>query len=288
MGFDTKRGLVTVGADRFLFSDPAIESRKAIKVHYYCPRRANKSSAVVFALHGFDRAASYFRDCWVEQAERFDLIVIVPEFDATSFPDAAHYNYGNVRASEKDGSAFKAQEFWTFFIVDRLFDELRDMLRSDRTSFSLFGHSAGAQFAHRYLALAGCRRVDLAVCANAGWYMLPDRGLPYPAGAGGLVFSDDDLRRYLASPLVLLLGEADSDETVADLPTNPEAMAQGPNRLSRGRFYYSKCKDIAQRLNTKLAWQLVVAKGVGHDDQQIAEPAAKLIAGNSGQLATLS
>lgn len=277
---------IEVGSGKFLFSDPAIESERKINIHYYCPQRSNKSSPIVFILHGFDRAASYFRDCWIDHAERFDLIVMAPEFDVTSFPESAHYNHGNVRASEKDGGHFNPRDRWTFFILDRLFEDVRKAVGSDRTSFSLFGHSAGAQFAHRYLALSGTPRVDLVVSGNAGWYMLPDRDSTYPAGVGGLDFTDSDLRAYLAKPLVLLLGESDNNEAAAGLPTNPEAIAQGPHRLSRGRFYFRTCKGIAQRLNRDFAWRLVGAPGVGHGDREIAEPAAKLIAGRADLLDT--
>ena len=252
-------------------------------MHYYYPRNADKGSPIILLLHGFDRAASYFRDCWIDHAERFGLVVLAPEFDATSFPSAAHYNYGNVRAPAEDGGHFNPRHGWTFFIVDRLFEHVRKAIRSDRQSFSLFGHSAGAQFAHRYLALTGAPRADLIVSGNAGWYMLPDQSLAYPAGLGGLNFPDDGLRKYLARRLVLLLGEADNDEAAAGLPNDPEAIAQGPNRLSRGRFYFSRCKDAALRLRTPFAWRLVTAPGVGHDDSAIAAPAAKLIAGSVGR-----
>lgn len=281
MKFGIVRGPIEAGSGQSLFSDPAIESERKINVHYYCPQRINKSSPIVFILHGFDRAAAYFRDCWIDHAERFGLIVMAPEFDATSFPEAAHYNYGNVRAWEKDGGHFNPRARWTFFILDRLFEHVRKALGSDRTTFSLFGHSAGAQFAHRCLALTGAPRVDLVVSGNAGWYMLPDRGSTYPAGIGGLDFADDDLRAYLARPLVLLLGESDNDKAADGLPTNPQAMAQGPHRLSRGRFYFATCKAIAQRLNTDFAWRLVAAQGVGHGDREIAKPAAALIAGSA-------
>jgi len=279
MNFGIDSRLIKVGAGKFLFSDPAIESERTMDVHYYYPQGANKNSPIVFLLHGFDRAAAYFRDCWADHAERFGMVIVAPEFDITSFPEPAHYNYGNVRASEKDGGRFNPRDRWTFFMVDRLFDHVRKAIGSDRTTFSLFGHSAGAQFAHRYLALSGAPRVDLVVSGNAGWYLLPGRSSTYPAGIDGLDFADSDLREYLAKPLFLLLGEADNDEAAADLPTIPEAIAQGPDRLSRGLFYFRTCKDLADQLNTNFAWRLVTAPGIGHDDREIAEAAAKLIAG---------
>ena len=34
----------------------------------------------------------------------------------------------------------------------------------------MFGHSAGAQFTHRYMLLSKDKRISNAVVANAGWY----------------------------------------------------------------------------------------------------------------------
>lgn len=268
-----------IGSGRFSFADPALGAGAAMSVHYHCPDDVGADAPIVFLLHGLDRAAAFFRDCWVEHAERFGFVVVAPEFDAARFPDIAHYNYGNVRAPEHEGGSFEARERWTFLVLDRLFPAVREAVGSRRTTFSLFGHSAGAQFVHRYVALTGGALVDLAVCGNAGWYMMPDRGLPYPAGLGGLAVSDDDLRAYLAKPIVLLLGEADNDPAGIGLPSSPAAAAQGPHRLARGRYYFEFCRREAERVNAAFAWRLVTVPGVGHGDREIAAPAAELIAG---------
>ena len=85
--------------------------------------------------------------------------------------------------------------------LERAFDRA-GLTGSRAAAYVLFGHSAGAQFAHRLVALLGAaaarrrrrgaspppHRVGRCVCANAGWYSMPT--LPpahaFPYGLGGL------------------------------------------------------------------------------------------------------
>jgi pimeloyl-ACP methyl ester carboxylesterase len=224
-------------------------------------------------MSGFDRAAGYFRDCWVSAAEELNILVLAPEFDQERFPGAPEYNYGNVGAAD----GLDSREAWSFAIIDRLFCDVKRATGSDRPGFVLFGHSAGAQFAHRYLAFADQDLAELVIAANAGWYLRPDPGIAYPAGVAGMGFGGEDLRRFLASPLVILLGDADADENARDLPRNPEAVAQGPHRLARGLSHFAECKALATRLGAPFGWRLVVAPGVGHDDAQVAVAASDVL-----------
>lgn len=55
-------------------------------------------------------------------------------------------------------------------------------------------------------------RVKAAVAANAGWYTMPSKDEKFPYGFGGCDdFNEEDLVKFLNAPLVLLLGEADTD-----------------------------------------------------------------------------
>ena len=53
-----------------------------------------------------------------------------------------------------------------------------------RRGYALYGHSAGGQFVHRYVAFADAPRMESAVAANSGWYTMPDDGA-FPYGWGG-------------------------------------------------------------------------------------------------------
>ena len=56
--------------------------------------------------------------------------------------------------------------------------------RSPARMFSLHGHSAGAQFAARYL-IAHPGRLDHVILSAPSAYPLPDPGVAWPNGMGG-------------------------------------------------------------------------------------------------------
>ncbi len=267
------------GAGSFVFHDDgAAPSPRSMRVFSFCPRSAGPHTRIIVAMHGVDRAAAEFRDLLAPQAERNGQIVLVPEFDPDQFPGVHAYNFGGVRLPPPD-NAVLPRDHWSFAVIDRLFRHVQDAIGSSRDSFGLFGNSAGAQFVLRYLALNVAASVDLAVAANCGCYMLPDLAKDYPDGMGGVGLDQSHLRRYLARPLVILLGDADNDPDAPDLPRWDEAMAQGPHRLARGRWHFQHCARLASSLGVGLGWKLQIAPGAGHVDQLIYDQGADILNG---------
>jgi poly(3-hydroxybutyrate) depolymerase len=266
------------GSGSFVFRDGAAGTRGSMRVFHVRPRSLARDPRIVIALHGFDRAAEAFRDTLAGEATRRGLIVLVPEFDRAAFPDAYAYNYGNVVAASP-GTAVMPRDQWTFGIIERLFQQVKAALRSDRETFSLFGNSAGAQFVLRYLALNDAAAVDRAVAANSGWYMLPDLTVRYPDGMGGIDLDENCLRRYLGRDVTILLGEADTDSNAPDLPRMEAAIAQGPHRLARGLWSVSHCKQVAARERIPFGWTVEIVQGAGHVSQPIYDRAVAILAG---------
>ena len=64
------------GAGDFVFSDLAASARDSMRVFYFCPQRTKPDTQIVIAMHGFDRAASAFRDSLITVAERLRLLVM--------------------------------------------------------------------------------------------------------------------------------------------------------------------------------------------------------------------
>jgi hypothetical protein len=62
--------LMDEGLGSFVFSDDAAGTRRSIRVFFFRPRSCVRDTRIVIAMHGFDRAASDFRDVLVDQAER--------------------------------------------------------------------------------------------------------------------------------------------------------------------------------------------------------------------------
>ena len=117
----------------------------------------------------------------------------------------------------------------------------------------------------------------MAVAANAGWYTLPLFSEPFPYGLAGTALTGTDLRENFAKPLLILLGDADTDPNHKDLRRTPEAMRQGMHRFARGQHYFRVSEEEAKRLGAGFAWRLATAPGVSHPNKQMSEHAARLL-----------
>lgn len=269
---------IDAGADRFLYKDPAAATGKSLWVWTYKPKTFMSDSPIVFVMHGVKRNADVYRNNWISLADYHGFLIVAPEFSRDDFPGSWHYNLGNVmyRSDSSGTLAANAERYWSFPIIDRVFEQVRDLTKTNRTSFSLFGHSAGGQFVHRYMTFTGGSRVDLAIAANPGWYTMTNRTEKFPYGLGGTKLTEDDLRRLYARKMVVLLG-ADDTRRGTYLRTTVEADRQGANRLERGRTYFADARRNAKALGMPFNWKLQTVPGVGHKNAGMAGPAAKLI-----------
>jgi hypothetical protein len=167
--------------------------------------------------------------------------------------------------------------------VEYVFDLVRGSLGGGQNGYFLFGHSAGAQFAHRLLTFLPAPRVLGAVAANAGWYTLPAASdsimhrVPYGL-AGGPPVAPDGLMRLFRTPLVVLLGEYDTTTAATDdlVRGTPQAEAQGPNRLARGLHYYAVGEAQAALLGAPFTWRLAIAPRAAHDVAEVIQSAGFL------------
>lgn len=268
---------ITEGSGRYVFDDPERPGQPGIPVWYHRPEGYTDTKPVVFVMHGMGRNADEYRDNWVAQSDARGFLVVAPEFAMEHFRDDWPYSLGNL-AHEQDGKVvLNARKDWSLPIIDRIFADACRRAGSRRETFSLFGHSAGGQFVHRYMTFADTGLVDLAIAANPGFYTLPVRDEPFPYGLGGADVEDDAVARYFGRPLVILLGEADTEQGTS-LRQTPEAMRQGPHRFARGKNYFSVARSEAERLGVPFNWRIESVHGVGHENAKLAGPAAAIIA----------
>lgn len=249
------------------------KERPALKVWYTLPDKAGKETPIVFALHGMTRTAEATRDAWAPAANERGMIVVTPEFDTKSYPKAAQYNLGNTQ--DGNGKAIPADQ-WTYRVIEELFDEMKKRTGSTASEYSLYGHSAGAQFAHRLLLQLPKARVKRVISANAGYYVMPDEG-PFPYGMKASGISPEQECRAYGVPMTVLLGEQDNDPAHHQLNNTPDAKAQGAHRLARGETFFSATKKRAAALKCKFAWELKTVPGVAHEFAKMAVAAAKLL-----------
>lgn len=246
----------------------------AVPVWYQLPPQVDAATPVVFVLHGVGRDADRYRDEWADLAQQHGLIVVAPEFSARAFPGSRGYNTGHILAA--DGT-LRPRDQWSFAVIEPLFDHLRERFGSRAARYTIYGHSAGAQFVHRYAMFLPDARIDQAIVANAGWYTMPDTATAYPYGVAGTPIDTAGLAAALALPLTVLLGTSDTSTADPNLRQTPPARAQGPHRYARGLTFFSAGASAATRLGAPFGWRLEFAPDIDHSNAHMAKVAARLI-----------
>lgn len=256
--------------DHFVFE----QAGHHVKVWYYQPADAGADLPVVIVMHGHLRNADVYLEDWSQLAAQHRFLLVAPEFSEAEFPGARGYNLGN---EPGPGGRPRPRDEWAFNMIEPIFDAVRQRTGNRSERYALFGHSAGAQFVHRFLFFVPRARVTRVVAANAGWYTLPDFAVPFPYGLEGTPVTEADLKVALGRRFTILLGDADTDPHARDLRRTREAMAQGANRLARGQNFFRHAQAAAAAGGVPLGWSLATAPGVSHSDQHIAPFAVPLL-----------
>jgi poly(3-hydroxybutyrate) depolymerase len=246
------------------------------EVRVYASRPLDLASdrPVVFVMHGMKRNAREYRDQWHQLAVDNDFLLVVPEFDERQFPGPAAYDLGGVFDAS---GARRMPEQWSFALIEPLFDDVRKRFSMTTTHYSLYGHSAGAQFVERFLLYVPGARVSRAVAANAGWYTMPEFDQAWPYGLERSGVSEQALARMLQFPLTILLGEEDMDTDDPRLRMTPEALLQGRSRLERGSQFLETGRKAAARLGIPFGWRLQTVEGADHDNRLMAPAAVEYL-----------
>ena len=276
------------------FHDPRSERLRPMRVFAYFPEavRTGKQTSVLFVMHGVHRNAeemfqqivppdkSCSRDPLVNKRllpELHNFVLLLPEFSAALFPERNAYNFGNVFRNAGDLPDTKSphsEAEWSFTAIERIYEAVKVAAALNTEGYVLWGHSAGAQFVHRLIAvksndremLSGTRHLLRAVAANAGSYTMPSFQEEYPFGFGGLSsIGITSIASFLHAPLLVLLGLADTDPFHKTIPTDRQAQQQGINRLQRGLSFYSSGLEYAREHRTFFDWQLALVPGVAHN-----------------------
>lgn len=225
---------------------------------------AYKDGPLIIVFHGLQRNAEGYRDYAKPLGDRFGALIAAPHFETNRFPTEAYQRGGVTK-----GRVVQPRDEWTFSLVPLLADELRHVAGRPDMPHYLIGHSAGGQFLERLTAFTdtGARRI---VAANPGAHIFPTRDADFPYGFGKLpdeLGGDAALKRFLAQPLTLFQGTADTGE--ANLDKSAPAMKQGATRIERGRENFRRAQELAKAKGWPCNWTLVEAPGIGHDSAKI-------------------
>jgi pimeloyl-ACP methyl ester carboxylesterase len=221
---------------------------------------------LLVVCHGMLRNADLYCTNAVTLARRFNMLIAAPMFDTNQFPGDG-YHMGGVM---KRGVA-QPPENWTYQFIPEVINAVRKREAKTNLPYYLIGHSAGGQFVERYAALmpSGAERI---VAVNPGSDLFPRRDWKFGYGFGGLPsgLSDDAaLQHYLAAPLTLYLGLADTDPQHPELDRSAAAELQGRYRLERGRECFAYAQNLAQEHGWKFSWVKVEVPGIAHDAQEM-------------------
>lgn len=246
-----------------------------IRVWFHLPTQFTPDSPIVFVMHGVGRDADRYYAEWRDYAEQYQFALLVPEFSQRDFPKAAGYNLGNVFDTE---GHVNPDTLWSFSALDPIFEAFASRVGSNRDAYRLYGHSAGAQFVHRFLFYKPNAKTEMIISANAGWYTLPKNSVEFPYGLKGSGINEATLSPALQKNVIVLLGDEDTDPNHRSLRRTPEALAQGAHRFERGHTFYSTAKNLAAKANNPFTWQRVIVPGAEHSNAQMAAAAAPLLA----------
>lgn len=227
-----------------------------------CPPRL-----VLAVFHGLGREAGPYRDEARPLADPLCAIVVAPEFDDERFPTSTYQRGGVVRHG-----TFLSPGTRTVDMVAPLIAWARAASGQPNLPYALIGHSAGGQFLSRVAAYTAPDAMRIVIANPSSW-VLPSLTENAPYGFGKVPNAEPALRAYLARPITVLLGGSDTGRR--NLSSEPEAVAQGDNRLMRGRNTFAKAQAVAREHGWAFGWTESEVPGVGHSaTQMFASPQA--------------
>jgi pimeloyl-ACP methyl ester carboxylesterase len=212
------------GPAGYIYFPPSVASNTAgakilVSVHGYSGRTHDK--------RGKDRVRKA-TERWVVLAEEERWIVLAPHFTERWFG----------KEWQRLGFSGRRTDTHLLGLIRDLGESIPGLITK---RFLLFGFSAGGQFVHRFAAFHP-DRVLRAVAAAPGWYLWPDRGLPYPLGIGPGSLPgghNTQLARFCQKPILIVVGENDNEQGAYRRHYkgyNLDSL-QGKGRLKRSKYW---------------------------------------------------
>lgn len=278
--------IINEGTGTYTLTGGKENEHKTITVHYYKPKKFNQESKVLLIIPGSGRNGDSYRDSWIEESEKHNILILSPSYTEKEYPYEDYHLGGivkdvNTRESitfiKNTNQVFLDEEkasiklnldstTWIYQDFDRIFDETMKALNSSQKKYDIFGHSAGGQILHRFAIFHTKSKANKIIAANSGSYTLTDFETKYPFGIEDLNLSEKDLKKSFLQKLTIFVGELDNEnETSGILLRSKTVDKQGLHRLARARFFFKIAKEKAKKMNCKFNWELRVVPNVGHN-----------------------
>lgn len=264
-----------------------IEKDYLMNVFTYIPKTNIKDMKIIFVMSGCLRDALNYLKFWIDTANKNNYIIIAPEFDKKHYSIADH-EYGNMIDIKYD---YKSQDIytpimdysekikdegeWTFSIIDDIYLKFIHENDIKDEGYTIFGHSSGSQFAHRFMMFGNSKYCKLFLCANAGLYTFYDDTKDYPYGIKNLGKYHKRVLDALTKKVYILAGESDLKTNLLNsLPMNNE---EGINRYERANNYFNSAKKMAEKNKIHFNWNFISMPKVGHNFKEVIPFATNII-----------
>ncbi|WP_394202643.1 DUF4124 domain-containing protein [Marinagarivorans algicola] len=220
-------------------------------------------------------------DDWIPFSEKHQAIIVAPAYDNANY---AVTERGDGKGGYRGlfGRKVGADEF--------LHEIILEYQRAKTTydgRFYLSGHSAGAQFANRYLVRHPERVIAAAFSAPA-WYAQPTESFKWPYGMGRRQFNSrwpgENISRkidiqpnksdWLAAaqkPVAVVVGELDLDKL-----RYVEGIG-GDTHVGRAKHWVNAMNQYAQRFGKQGRVELKLIPAVGHNYGKLARQCQKFL-----------
>ena len=185
-------------------------------------------------------------------------------------------NFNTLMMSKSNGDLLKDETLYLNDSIEYFFNFFKSKYKLHTNTYKIYGHSAGAQFVHRYLLITQEPAVDQAVIANAGWYtVISDNNYPYGIRNIPVEFKGNQLKNFLDYRISLLIGSDDIGNT--SLNTSEGAMLQGLNRYQRAENFFDYLLMYGEQKNLPVRWKYQVVEGAIHSNEKMAPSAFNIL-----------
>lgn len=251
----------------------AVWNNSDVELFYTLPEEINNQTQVLFIVHGGARDSEKYLDIWKKFTEHKNIILVAPEFKRADYEDYEYLNisddYGVLNKNLNEHLHNSLSIFFSFF---------KSKYNLEIDTYKLYGHSGGAQFAHRLLLFSDYDNVSSAVIAGAGSYtFLNNENYPYGLKESNHL-SDKKIKRYLSQRVTFLIGNQDIKKFESSKKNNIQGKAmQGNNRFEVGINYFNNLITVSERQKIPLRWKFQIAKGVAHDNEKMSLLASEIL-----------
>ena len=249
-----------------------------VEILYITPNAINEDTEVIFVIHGNSRNADDYLSAWIPLVQNKNVIIAAPNFDKKNF----RYFF-LLESAESNGSINERSDSYINTSISLFFNYFKSRFALNANTYKMFGHSAGAQFTHRYMLLSNDQRISDTVIANAGWYTcLNGEQYPYGIKDTPIEISSSHIRWFMSNKTSLLIGSIDTN--LNNVNSSAGAQKQGITRVDRADNYFKSLIDISDKKEIPFRWSYKVINDVGHDYQKMTPIAASILLQDIGNI----